>query len=86
MRLSEDRWLILRASRVHNGWCQAHGIVEIFSESRAEQARIARLSKRESESEAMESEVKEEELPGLLGCPKKRARMVGLQCAYAECK
>ena len=78
-----DRWQILKNMHGHQGWCQVQQFVEIFGfQGRADPKHASyKTCKRLRENG---HQVKDKELLGLRGRPKKCARVTDLQRVYPD--
>ena len=78
-----DRWKILRDKHAHNGWAQVQDFITVFSLKGRGDIKHAtyKACKRLRDGHKV---VKDQDMPGVPGRPKKCARVMDMQCVYPD--
>ena len=83
IRPPRDRWHILRTTHGHRGWCQVQDFVDVFGlQGRADPKHATYKACKRLREQG--HQVKDKDLPGVRGRPKKCARICDLQQVYVN--
>ena len=83
MRPLLDRWQVLRNIWAHNGWCQVQDFITFFGMKGRGDIKHA-THKAVKRLRAASCSVQDKDMPGVVGRPKKCARVMDLQRVYPK--